>query len=791
MMNKAISIVFFLTLILAIVFAAPTCTITAPTATDYNNKIDLPNFDYSCTGAIDQNAVLASTVIVDDQNIDALVTSDGSYTITVTAVDENNEVTTKTVTFVYDTTAPTGTIDSASYANDEPTLTFEATNTTGWKIKLSCTNSGPWREYNYAETITDFDITDDDYGCNKNLDEGDDGVYVFVKFVDKAGNWSTGTIKTPEMTYDTTDPELDESDFTVTAGDEEVEITWNDPNDEAQLVTVKAFIYLDDDEKTSKIKNADDESILIERLENGEKYEVELLLTDEAENTVRLDNFSSFTPQGNVATLKITPAVSYAKAGDRLTATCTFSKSTTKNAVLSYKYTGPNSDEETIEEDDGTVSGNITIASVDHTRVTFYCKANNAESATSYVLIDNVKPTIEWKDTNNLFAGVKKLIIGAKDNLSLSQVEIDFNNKITKLTTKDTNGNYSIDLNSWLYPNGTYALKAIATDGAGNKTEITRTVNLDNYVDPKDLAQRAINSAKIKQTAAVDLVDYYNNQGLVLPIDLNTKKQSADTLLLQAESEINSLPEKSKTDAETSAKLFEEFSTGATTQVKETKTYTFDLNSAVSILQEYGLSAESADAQIKTMQSTEITRKLMLIQTGSSTNRQIKIEITFVNDSNSDVIKIVEVIPKEVIDSAKKLVSDANFRIIKDDPVVEFTVNAPKGATTTLSYGLGEVDSIKAQTMMDKNLITLYETAPIVLQGELTAEKAMPQLASGDGVLFIIIILIIILIVIAIALLVIKFRSPGHGFGEEKTILDHVVSKEPETPKRKFEAFKK
>ena len=789
-MNKNIASIFFLILILATVFALPSCSITAPTTGDYNNRDNVADFDYSCTDAVDSNATLNGTLIIDGQDLNSLITTDGTYTIIVTAVDvDNNSITTQ-LSFVFDSTAPTGTITSADYTNDEPELTISASNTTGWKMYLSCENDGPWREYDYTSTITNFDVTDDDYDCDNGLDEGDDEIYVYIMFKDKAGNFSTGTIRTDEMTYDSVDPDFDEADFTITAGDEEVEVTWTDPDDDTKLVSVTATVILDDDEIEELQKTANKESIVINDLENGERYDIELLLVDAAGNSVTLNDFASFTPQGNVATIKITPTTEYVKSADKLTATCTFSKSGTDNAVLSYKYSGPSTDEEDIDEADGTVSGNVTISNTNHSRITFYCTAKDTESTSAYKTIDNNKPIVEWKDTNNFFSGTKRVLFRATDNLELAKVELDFNNLVRTISTKDVNQNYYFDLNSFLYENGSYSLKAIATDGAGNKTEITRTITLDNYVSPKQLAEKAINDAKTKQKTAIDLINYYKEQGLVVPTELNAKNESANSLLAQAMSEINSQPETSKLNATNAAKLFEEFNLSAITQVTETVTYATDLNNSVEILQKYGLSNEDAIKQIATMQSSGIIRKLSIIQTASSANRQIRIEITFTNDTNSDIVKIIEVIPKELINSARNLISDANYRIIKDDPVVEFIVPVAKGASATISYGIGEITTAQAQELMNKNVINLFETSPIVLEGTLTTETTLKNLANGNELLFLIIGLLVILIIIAAIIMFIKFKMPGHGFGKEKSLIEHLKPEQKET-KKKFEAFKK
>ncbi|HPM86140.1 MAG TPA: hypothetical protein PLI99_03510 [archaeon] len=403
--------------------------------------------------------------------------------------------------------------------------------------------------------------------------------------------------------------------------------------------------------------------------------------------------------------------------------------------------------------------------------------------------IDNNKPIVSWNDSNNLFSGVRQVRARASDNKYLENVEFNFNN--VKYTYKrDSNGDYYFDLNTIPFENKTYSLKVTAKDGAGNTTEITRTITLDNYVNPKQLAEKAIREAKEKQLTVNDLVKHYKSQGLVIPTDLNESKTNADNLLAQAETELNSDQNKAELNAINSKKLYEEFITNSTTQIKESKVYSVNNESMIKKLQEYGLSEEKAKNEAKLISDNNIERRLTLIQTGSSNNRQIKIEVSFTNNTDSNTIKIIEVIPKELISSAKNIVSNYEFRIIQEDPIIEFTINANKGEKIIINYGIGEVDSIKAQELIDSNIMNYYTTTPIIIQGELITEEVMPNLTNNNLFLLVIIILIVALIIVGVVAIFVKFKAPGHGFGEEKTIIEHLTP-EQEAQKKKFEAFKK
>jgi len=771
--------------------AKPVCSITNPTITDFNTLVGIEAFDFNCTDStagIDQSYAKINSNNINDGNTLTWLVANTTYAITVDANDlAGNSATQVTLTLKYDTTAPTGTFTTNRYTNDKtPDLNFSSSETTtGWKIILSCNNSSWTAEKTYATGINDFDITSSSYGCDISNEET--GKKIYAKFKDKAGNWSSALNK--DIGYDTEDPS-EPTDFKVVAGNEEANLTWTEPSSDNFSGNDIIEIYMNGDLEDTV--DPEDEEITIDNLDNGDDYDFKIRTKDNAGNYSDFTEEITITPQATSTTIKLTPDVEYVKNGDKINVKCTYSDNA-DNAFLYFRYSTPSTTREDLDEGDNVTSleSNYTVNDiVKHDRITFYCIADGSNGAEDYVKIDNNKPFMEWKDTNNLFVGLKRVTFRATDNLILVKVEIDFNNSLKTVTTKDTNGNYYYDLNSALFENGSYTLKAIATDGATNKTEITRTVTLDNYISPKQVAEKAINEAKEKQKTAIDLIKYYTAQALTIPSELNTKKISADALLAQAINELLTQPEKANTDATSATTLFTEFNTNATTQVKETKVYVGDLNNSLEILQKYGFSAEDATLQIATMKSSGITRKLVIVQTGTSGNRQIKIELIFTNDTNSNIVKIVEIIPKELTESAKNIISDANFRIIKDDPIIEFTVPLAKGATTTLSYGIGEITSIKAQEMIDKNVITLFETAPIVLEGNLTTENMMRNITGGNEFLLLIIGLLIVLILIAGIVLFIKFKMPGHGFGEEKTIIEHLTP-EQQASKKKFEAFKK
>ncbi len=357
---------------------------------------------------------------------------------------------------------------------------------------------------------------------------------------------------------------------------------------------------------------------------------------------------------------------------------------------------------------------------------------------------------------------------------------------------KDTNNNYYFDLNSAKFENGEYPLKAIAYDKAGNKKELTRTITAVNTLSPKEKAQKAFDLAIAEQKKANEIIAYFDREGLVLSSDLNASKEEADTLITSASMQINSAPETALTKATSALTLLQEFNKKAVVETVDTKNYYYDSNNLTEQLKSAGVSEANMQLIIDSIVGSGVERKIVILKAGAENMRQAKVTITFTNDTNSDVIKIVEMIPKEFVTSAKMIISDANFRIVKEDPVIEFTINAPKGSKASFSYGIGEITTAQANTIIDNNVIQKFTTPPILISNTSKAEE-MVQDNAGIIILIAIIfggvILFIIFLIIVAILFFIKFSHPSHGFGEGKTIVEHLTP-EQEAEKKKWEANK-
>ncbi len=730
--------------------------------------------------------------------------TEGTHTISTDVNDELGNERTSSYDFIVDYTAPkNGSISvSSGWTNlDKPTFTIKTTHTgSSIKFALGCTTSNltNWITYTTSTgnsasmSYSDFNINSAANGCTKT----DWNKTIYAKFKDEVGNEDGNVYKTFVL-YDNVKPNKPRN-LTGDAGNKEVDLEWDAPSSaDNNSGNKEYYIYKND----SKIDSTSDTSITIDGLTNGTTYDFKVTTVDNAGNESEFSNEISLKPSATTSRITVTrnnEDVQYVKNGDNLLVKCTFSDSISGTKIR-YTFYSPETDNFTLTSSSSNVSSlseNFAFTSdrAKHTEVAFWCEGSNVSSSSKYyVTVDNNAPIIEWVDNNNQFTGITKVILNVKDNRYIDKVQIDLaGNRLT--ATQNINSNqyaYSVDINTLAIENGDYNIKATAIDKAANITEITKIIHIENLGSTKQKAIKTIEMAKEKQIIANDQVRYYSTEGLELNDSLKTKKVQADALLTSAIVELDKNADLALEKSTTSLKLFEEFITQSKVETTQTKTYTIDTNNLIENLKNNGLSEEAAKKQEEIVLNTNIERTLSVIKTGDENTRQVIIQITFTNDTNEDFVRIIEIIPKELMKSAKKLVSDVNFRVIQDDPVVEFIVSAPKGGKVSFSYGTGEIAKEEADKIVNEEVIQKFAVPPIIAENNTSTEELLA--GNGNFMSIIIAILVLVIIVVILGILVVaiffsKFIGTNHGFGEQKSIVEHLAPKKEEPEKKSWKA---
>ncbi|HNV01290.1 MAG TPA: Ig-like domain-containing protein, partial [archaeon] len=631
--------------------------------------------------------------------------------------------------------------------------------------------------FSFATTYSDFNILDATYGCSTTLNQ-DKNIYVW--FIDKAGNISPdyNTI----IGYDTTIPSTPTS-FGASAGNGQVVLNWSAPSADNFSGNTGYKIYMNNslsDTLTSPTTLEKTKS----NLTNGTQYCFKISTIDNAGNESEKTSEVCATPQSVSTTISVkrnNNEIEYAKNDDEITINCSFSESAS-SAKIYAKYDSQST--QTIKSSSSSVTSISETMNIEgsYSQLRVWCEANGTSSSNKYITIDSTAPTIEWSDTNNDCSLLKKIMVKATDNKSLNKVDFLINN-ITYTTTK-TDNNYYLDFNTQTLENGNYAIKAIAYDGAENIKEITRTININNILSENQICQKAITEAKAKKKIIEDLIKYLQEQGIIINTDILNKKKSADDLFNGAEVEqtinVNSATKK----AEDAKKMYDEINTKLSNETKEAKNYETKEGTVKSTLKEIGFSEDIASIGEENSKNNE--RKLKIIQVGEEYHAVI--ELTIKNDTNSNTIKVIEIIPKELIDKASKIFSDQNFIILQEDPIIEFNLTLAPGETKTISYGTGVVTKEKSEELITKEIINNFASNPITLSEEIETKKIIEE-SNMSGMILIGGAIILVLLFIAILIIggTILLKKT-HGFGGEKTSTE---TKQVEIELKKEESWPK
>lgn len=713
----------------------------------------------------------------------------GDHNITIDVNDSLDNMRSITIEFTVDLNVPTGGAVSFSgwTSSDKPTFSLSSSDNSGTgqiKMRFSCNNSSYTDWVNYAASYSDFNINSSSYGCSRS----DWNKSIYVKFRDSAGNADSNTHRVTVL-YDNVAPS-EPTDLRASAGSEKVTLTWDTPEQDGNSGNSRIEIYKNGSYYGDT--NWGTTTYDVNNLNNGSTYTFKVRTKDAAGNYSGFTDSVDSTPSASTATLSVkkgSSTVSYAKNGDVLTIKCDYSESVNDLAIM-YQRLSPNGSQTTLaSEDSGTsVSDTYTVSSASYDRVGFWCEADGAsDSDTAYVTIDNTSPDANWVDSNNIFDGIKKVLVRASDNKSLDTVKLDFNGKQNVLG-KDSNGNYFYDLNTIPYENGAYTLKAIAADKAGNTKTIERSINLQNIQSAKQKATKAISDANSRKRTADALIEEYEEKGLLLGNSLREKKVSGDNAFNAAVNSLDSNSAHAELLAKNAASIYDEFNSSAAITPGAKVDYNYDSNSLVGKLTSLGVDTVNATQVAAGITQSNAKRTITLITAGSQNQRQMQVSITFRNDTDSNTVKIVEIIPKDFVATANKIVSNTPFRIINNDPVIEFTVDVNRGSTALITYGIGEVSKEAAEAMIANDISLKFSAPPILLEADAQAEKVLGKAVTGDSGLILIIGIIILIVIIVAAVVLLRFRG-GHGFGESKSVIQHLAP-EKEAEKKKFEANK-
>ena len=218
--------------------------------------------------------------------------SDGIISVGVRVENNSANIADANWSFTIDTAPPTlDDISVAGYTDDSrPSISLQSVSGNPAEMALSC-NGSDWKNWqDYFETVTNFNITNDSYGC---LDGDEDSVTIYLKLRDETGNESDS--ENVSTTYDNSNPDSPELD-SADEGNEEVYLDWDAASDNGPSGIKEYIIY----KNNSEIDTTTNTYYNVENLNNGIEYDFKIKARDKAGNvSSSYSNVLSATPSSS------------------------------------------------------------------------------------------------------------------------------------------------------------------------------------------------------------------------------------------------------------------------------------------------------------------------------------------------------------------------------------------------------------------------------------------------------------------------------------------------------------
>ncbi|MCX8189843.1 MAG: Ig-like domain-containing protein [Candidatus Diapherotrites archaeon] len=600
----------------------------------------------------------------------------------------------------------------------------------------------------------------------KNLNEG--VYYLKVRACDANGicsNVATFTVK-----IDFTKPSKP-SNLGAVIDNNNVKLTWNASTDARS--GIKEYRVYRGTASDFNIDENNRRAILVDttwtdtKTSSGTKYYYKVLAIDNAGNESDIASVNIATAAAKV----VVDISQYVNAGSK-----SVRIRSTDELIDAYVYIKKASDSDWIKikgpitDDDFTAT--FTVESGDDGVAKIRVIADNLEETIKTFEIDTKKPEIVWIAPEQGASIDGTYLLKVKINESQTKMEsvtfyID-NNKITTLTTASEEGLYwSHSWNTANLPKGSYTLKAVALDKAGNEALATVNVGIgitSTQPPKKTEAEKKISDIMTKRTEAANMLQSIRSYNLEI------SKEATDlyNAVLQAIFDANTNYSKGDYDSaiekanEASAKLNALFENYGFSEA-ETKVLEISKDIAKELLLANGFANDAAEeAAKKTVElSAKKIIKVLMIKDKNVTKYYIKVFLQF--KSSDDKILLWENIPKDLAKNASQIKSDVAFEVIKDDPVLLFKPQKKDSEDIIVEYYLKTpINAAEYQALKAKNA---FEPTAFAL----VLEQQLPGGGILEVILYAVVILFLLLIVGLIILYILKRKNSSFGGGKAET----------------------
>ena len=433
--------------------------------------------------------------------------------------------------------------------------------------------------------------------------------------------------------------------------------------------------------------------------------------------------------------------------------------------------------------------------------------SNNNNNNNNNNTNDATLPVLNWLSpaSNATVSGIVTLEVEATDigtGIGFVLFKLPDSNYVYADFPVEGTNKYRVKWVTWNLENGTsYEITATAQDKASpnnNKRTKTRSFTVDNtqafQEQNKDDADNAIKSAEDAKDSFEAFLNELTSIACSLGAESSSEKNSADSLLSGAKADFSAGDySDAKENAENALAKYQNliFSISVSSY-GQTQNYPFSIEKVPVFLSALGFDTGTINECVSLMDTIKVERhfEIRKITDNDSAYYKAVIEITLENTgSETEEIKVIEIIPKEFAETASQISSADSFTVIEEDPKIEFVVSVPALASRTIVYALKEdLTKTQADKMTEDTPLDYFISSPVILStgsafGTGTGTTALFSFGAFDPVAIGGIIAIIAIIIIA-AFLFINYRNKegsGTEWGakENKGFFDRIKTSMP------------
>jgi hypothetical protein len=326
-------------------------------------------------------------------------------------------------------------------------------------------------------------------------------------------------------------------------------------------------------------------------------------------------------------------------------------------------------------------------------------------------------------------------------------------------------GLFTADWDTFSVENGKHDLKAEVLDAGGNQAQATTAVNVlnafESSVDLNTAFENALESRKgafaEKWLLEGKAVFSESQAGLIELADSNIAEARRLSGLGGVENETNA-----KMMIAQAILLYDQSKSIVSTADYKSSDFIFNKEQVDLLLNAAGFSGQAAAEAKAFIEKADPQRKLQLVRVDddNTTYYRALIVVSFSIDTNiladsnqgQDVVKVIEVIPKEFAEYSSEIDSNISFEVLKEDPSISFTLTRDDYKNKEIVYALRQnLTEQQADALIEDNIVNKFVAPPIMLPASspalLGSGLSMELLMFvGVGLLAVVIVLVLVIV---------------------------------------------